>query len=349
VTVGCFLKKINDLYLESLHSYNWQQLNNLLHSSVPWPGTLGFYREEIASCVMSGGTPLHERTVITGMTRWCDLQIVLGTREPMPVCRVGMAQINEDGFLNVTPDQARSLMLRSRQDVTVIENNKAPLQMQTKATEMVIQVPPVERSRFRRLVNAVDIGDFTSFLSELLKLGLEAPRLGNILVCANLSADPESIQFVGQATADCWMSQDGGCDGVVSEQRIYSLIGLAWRRRHFIIYNTLKRYDKYAKSGHLLHLFYEHRARQDEVSEAIAASLPNCTKTIILGYMDTFFPHSLVVEQTPLLEPEKGTLGCVESQIMSEEVAMSLLSIDGTYYLLGAERTPDGNVFGPWC
>jgi hypothetical protein len=259
-------------------------------------------------------------------------------------------------ILHATPDQARSLMMRSRRDVTVTENNKAPLQMQTKATQTdatayrskPIQAHPVAMSRFRCLVNAVDIGDFTGFLSELLKLGLNAPRLGNILVCANLSADPESIQFVGQATADCWTSQGGGCDGVVSEQRMYSLIGLAWRRRHFFIYNTLMKYDKYAKSGQLRYLFCEHQVRQDAVSEAIAASLPSTLKTIILGYMDTFFPHSLIEEQTQW-ELEKRTLGCVESQIMSEEVAMSLLSIDGTYYFLGAVRTPDGNVFGPWC
>jgi hypothetical protein len=243
-----------------------------------------------------------------------------------------------------TPDDADSLIWRSRQDVTLEENDLAPMQLMSKETASLSKITneiPAPVPQFRRLVNAVDVGDLPGTLSELVKLGLEAPRLGNILVYANLSADCDSPQFVGQATAERWQSRG---KGVVSEQRLYSLIGLAWRRRHFLIYNLLMKFDSYAKSGLLRYMFCEHIIWNETAMKAMkdTSTLPDTTQSIILGYTDTFFPYSPG-------NVYKQRSDSVEALILSEDATMNILTNNGTYQLLRAERIPPGtSVYRPY-
>jgi hypothetical protein len=161
-------------------------------------------------------------------------------------------------------------------------------------------LPAANAPPYQNLVNSVDSEDLDSVFLELSLLGASPPRMSNILVAGILSnvTPGDSRQYAGNPTRDHW---DQEARGVVVEQRVMSILGLAWRRRYYFISYALLKYDQYARSGLLLYLGFEEECRKKATKKSLTSSSlhQSGVHDIIFSFMDSLYPHPFDSEAYP--------------------------------------------------
>jgi hypothetical protein len=318
-----------------------------------------------------GTTELHERQVIRGLARdyKLTLTVVLGS-SPMPNeslqppwsnsvmiwdARAGKDLRDRDMSYSVL---AHEMQLGRQQSVLLQENNKNPLLVKytslerLRSLENIPDNPEASLSlehNLRNLADGVDSGDLGSTLAGLRSLGLNPPRLSNILVGAHFSTDTNSVQCVGADTFKHWSREAAE---VFGEQRLYSLPGLAWRRRHYFVFHALQTFESYAKNGLLRYFFGEYDIRVREVMNLTALHhIPEGLVQIISGYMTPFFPHPLDMESI-MIDDHGQAFGSrsklVRGDVLSEEATNTLLGDENANRALGGQWIPNGEAFKPY-
>jgi hypothetical protein len=302
------------------------------------------------------GVDLHYRCVIRGLAhnRVLSLTVVLGSYPiPNEVLRPEITtQATHYSLLDdeMHKDRCRSVLWQ--------ENIKHPLNSRYTSEETLLSLdkipekPALPRSfeeKLQNLTDGVDSGDLVTTLAGLRSLGLNSPRLTNILVCAHLSTVTNYVQCVGIHTCNRWWHESGD---VFGEQRVYSLLGLAWRRRHYFVFHALQKFESYAKSGMLRYMVSEHAFRESEMRNVTAPQqIPEGPLQIIIGYMTPFFPHPLDMESI-MVDDHDQAFGnrskLVQGYVISEEDTNTTFQDEVIRQALGGQLITNGNAFKPY-
>jgi hypothetical protein len=318
-----------------------------------------------------GTTALHERQVIRGLARnyKLTLTVVLGSspmlnKGPQPPgnrevgwgdARAGNDMRDRDMSYSVL---SHEMQLGRQQSVLLHENNKYPLLVKYTSVERLRTLANIPETleaslslehNLRNLADGVDSGDLGSTLASLRSLGPDPPRLTNVLVAAHSSTDTSSVQCVGADTYKHWSLESAE---VLGEQRLYSLPGLAWRRRHYFVFHALQTFESYAKSGLLRYFFGEYDIRVREVMNVTALHhIPEGLVQIISGYMTPFFPHPLDMESI-MIDDHGQAFGSrsklVRGDVLSEEATNTILGDENANRALGGQWIPNGEAFKPY-
>jgi hypothetical protein len=295
-----------------------------------------------------GGADLHYRCVIRGLRGdgVLSLTVVLGANAMPNEVPISYRLLADEMHKNRT----RSVKLE--------ENNKHPLTARYKSEETLLSLdkipekPEPARSfeeKLQNLTDGVDSGDLDTTLAGLQSLGLNSPRLSNILVCAHLSTISQHVQMVGIYTCNHWWQESGD---VFGEQRVYSLLGLAWRRRHFFVFHALQKFESYAKSGMLRYMVSEHNFREREMRDVTAPQhIPEGPLDIITGYMTPFFPHPLDMES--IMVDDRGKAFRVRSKlvqgcVLSEDATNTIFQDEEIRQALGGQLITNDKAFTPY-
>jgi hypothetical protein len=315
---------------------------------------------------MRGDVELHERTVLQGLNelRNFSLTVVFGTLATMrPFERVHPFSESNSTLLYTE-------MQSTLRAVTWTDHCQYLLHCCYESLEEVeslekIPVKPVScyslHHRLQNLANAVDSGDLYTTFGCLRSLGGLPPRLSNVLVGAHMSSDSSSVQFAGEEAVDQWLRcskekylMERG-QGVLMEQRLMSLLTLAWRRRHHFVYLTLHKYDLHAKSGMLRYLFSEHVIRKNKLRDSLPR-FPNGLLQTVIGYMTPFYPHPLDMEpimtEATMLDKHvkafENRSNLVQGCVLSEESTRETFTDHHIRLKLEGQFIPSGEVYKPY-
>jgi hypothetical protein len=319
------------------------------------------------------GTDLHERCRICSIARDREqtFTVVLGSF-PIP-----NEVLRPETYPRVTTNynSLAGEMQMARITVDGTENSRNPLMARYTSVEQVDlldKIPEIPDPSFsfdqklKKLAHGVDSGDLYTTLEALQSFGDNPPRLCNILTSAHLSSVTNSVQFVGSNTSDKWYQATDGVDGeekegmdgeekerrVIGEQRVFSLPGLAWRRRHYFVFHALQKFESYAKSGMLRYMFSERSVRERTMRNTPGLTdLPEGPLQIIVGYMTPFFPHPMDMESI-MMEDHGQAFGdrskLVAGNVLSEAATNITFDDEVIRQALGGQLIPNGSVFDPY-
>jgi hypothetical protein len=297
------------------------------------------------------GIDLHDRTFLQCLYEHRDftLTVVFGTSA---TSRQGVRSSHKMHRWITTSARCEETQAALHR-VTTAEHITNPLVCRYMSMEEVQVLPvipakPVDRGSsdqiLQDLANAVDSGDLYATLEGLQSFGGSPPRLSNVLVAAYLSPLSTSIQFAGEEISECWTEM-----GVLMEQRLFSLLTLAWRRRHYFVNLALLKYDMYARSGMLRYLFSEHVVRKKKLRDTLP-DFPPVPMQIVIDYMTPFYPHTLDMESIigGNREPVEYHPGLVQGQVLSEERTRETFTKAKMRWKLKGQFIPDGDVYKPY-